>query len=50
MDAVTRVLAVLEAVGFQWTLQQVLDQPESWLDDILTLKGIGEQKKRKKNG
>lgn len=43
------MLSILEAVGFKWTVQQVLETDEAWLDDILTVKGIGEQKKRMKD-
>jgi hypothetical protein len=39
---VRRVLSVLEAIEFKWTIQQVLDTPEDWLDDILTMKSTGE--------
>jgi hypothetical protein len=46
LEAVQRVLSVLEAVEFKWTIQQVLDSPEDWLDDILTMKGAGERYKR----
>ena len=46
LEAVRRVLSVLEAVEFKWTIQQVLDSPEDWLDDILTMKGAGERYKR----
>lgn len=41
-----RVLAVLEAVEYKWTIQQVLDSEETWLDDILIMKATGEQWKR----
>jgi hypothetical protein len=46
LESVKRVLSVLEAVEFKWTIQQVLDTPEDWLDDILTAKGYGEKYKR----
>jgi len=46
VEAITRVLSILEAVSFAWTVNQVLEQDESWLDDILLMKAIGEQKKR----
>jgi hypothetical protein len=36
----------LEAVEFRWTIRQVLETDEAWLDDVLTLKGIGEKWKR----
>jgi hypothetical protein len=43
---VKRVLSVLEAVEFRWSIPQVLETPEAWLDDILTMKGTGEKWKR----
>ena len=46
LEAVKRVLSVLEAVEFKWTVRQVLETDETWLDDILTAKGYGEQWKR----
>jgi hypothetical protein len=50
VEAVTRVLSVLEAVEFKWTVSQVLDTDEAWLDDILTMKGTGEKWKRIREG
>jgi hypothetical protein len=46
VEEVKRVLSVLEAVEFRWTIQQVLDTPESWLDDVLTMKATGEKWKQ----
>ena len=48
VEEVTRILSVLEAVEFKWTIQQVLEQDEAWLDDILTMKAIGSIIHRKK--
>jgi len=39
---VKRVLTILEAVEFKWTINQVLEQDEKWAHDIFLLKGIGD--------
>ena len=36
------MLAILEAVEFRWTINEVLAQPESWSDDIFAMKSMGE--------
>ena len=36
------MLSILEVVEFKWTISQVLEQDETWMDDILELKSIGE--------
>jgi len=46
LEAVKRMLSILEAVEFKWTVQDVLAAPEEWIDDILTAKGYGERYKR----
>ena len=46
VEAVRKVLAVLEAVDFKWTIEEVLDQDEAWVDDILALKSTGEDWQR----
>lgn len=46
MEAVKRVVSVLEAVEYRWTIADVLAQDEAWLDDILTMRGTGEKYKR----
>jgi hypothetical protein len=46
LEAVKRMLSILEAVEFKWTVQDVLATPEEWIDDILTAKGYGETYKR----
>ena len=35
------MLSILEAVEFQWTVSEVLEQDEMWIKDILELKSIG---------
>jgi hypothetical protein len=40
---VTRVLSALEAVQYRWTIKQVLETDEAWLDDIITMRTTGEE-------
>ena len=50
VEAVTRVLEVLEAVEFKWTVKQVLETEDSWIDDILQMKSIGFKIERNSSG
>ena len=45
-EAVKRVLSVLEAVEYRWTISDVLAQDEAWLDDLMLMRGVGEKYKR----
>jgi hypothetical protein len=46
VEAVTRVLAILETFDFKISIKQILEEEEAWMDDILTLKSVGEDWKR----
>lgn len=43
LDDVTRILSILEAVDWRWSIAEILDQDEAWLDDILAMKTVGEK-------
>jgi len=43
LDEVTRVLSILEATEFRWTINDVFAQPETWADDIFSMKAAGEK-------
>ena len=42
LEVVKRILSILEASDWNWTIQDVLDQPEALTDDVLLLKSVGE--------
>jgi len=44
------MIEILEVVDYKWTIKEVLEQPDDWVDDILTFKGVGETFKPKPKG
>ena len=42
-ELVKRLLVILEAVEWRWTLSDILAQPEGLLADVISLKALGEQ-------
>jgi hypothetical protein len=46
VEVVAKVLAVLEVTDFKWTINDILAQDESWTEDILEMKSVGEEWKR----
>lgn len=42
LEAVKKVLSILEASDWNWTIQDILEQDEAWTEDILLMKSVGE--------
>ena len=46
VEAVERVLSILESWEWKISIEQALDMDESWVDDVLEMKSVGEDWKR----